>query len=234
MLGVLLESRATRQRRAGGAMMSVAAHLAIVALVAATAARVTTSAVEHPAPVVLRFQPAPPTPARIVAAPAAPASPRIIAPTFALLRLAAPTRIPSTIPPVIQVAAQPYDSVMIGAPRGATRGIPTGIIGDATSAPADNDWRGSEVLMHLIATVKPRYPDYLRGAGVDGRVLVRFTVDTSGRVDMSSVKVLESTHDLFTRSVMDALRGFRFKPAEVAGRRVSALAEMPFEFQLSR
>jgi protein TonB len=59
-------------------------------------------------------------------------------------------------------------------------------------------------------------------------------VDTSGRIDMNSVTVIASTHDLFTRAVRDALPAFRFKPAELGGHRVRALAEMPFEFQITK
>ena len=70
--------------------------------------------------------------------------------------------------------------------------------------------------MRIVTSAKPRYPESLRQAGIDGRVLVRFTVDTLGRVDMSSVQILESTHDLFTRAVRDALAGFRFKPPKSA------------------
>ena len=73
--------------------------------------------------------------------------------------------------------------------------------------------------MRIVSSSKPRYPEQLRQAGVDGRVLVRFTVDTTGRVDPSSVKILTSTHDLFSRAVRESLAGFRFKPAEVNGRR---------------
>jgi hypothetical protein len=51
---------------------------------------------------------------------------------------------------------------------------------------------------------------------------------------MASVQVLSSTHDAFTAAVREALPRFRFKPAEVGGRRVAALAEMPFEFRISR
>jgi len=90
------------------------------------------------------------------------------------------------------------------------------------------------VLMNVITPARPRYPESLRSAGIDGRVLVQFTVDTTGRVDMNSVKILSSTHDLFTRAVRDALGNFRFRPAEVGGRRVNALAEMPFEFQITK
>jgi TonB family protein len=58
-------------------------------------------------------------------------------------------------------------------------------------------------------------------------------VDTSGLVDPVSIRVVTSTHELFTRAVRDALSEFRFKPAEVGGRRVPALAEMPFEFRIT-
>ena len=47
----------------------------------------------------------------------------------------------------------------------------------------------------ILASGKLRYPESLRQAAIDGRVLVRFTVDTTGRIDMSSVSVLASTHD---------------------------------------
>jgi len=45
---------------------------------------------------------------------------------------------------------------------------------------------------------------------------------------------VSSTHDLFSRAVLEALDGFRFKPAEVGTRRVAALAEMPFEFRITK
>lgn len=237
MLGVLLESRAPRQRRAGGAAMSVAAHLAIIGAVAATAAHATHATSDRPPLVVLRFVPPPPPPiaARMMPGPAAPS---IVgpAPDVNLMRLLPLTHIPATIPPVVQVSTRALDDIAIGgAPRGS-HGVPTGILGDGNGdgTPGGNTWIGNEALMHLLATVKPRYPESLRSAGIDGRVLVQFTVDTLGRVEMPTVKVLSSTHDLFARSVIDALRGFRFAPAEVAGHRVPALAEMPFEFQIAR
>jgi hypothetical protein len=33
--------------------------------------------------------------------------------------------------------------------------------------------------------------------------------------------------------VRDAMGNFRFRPAEVGGRRVAALAQMPFEFRIT-
>ncbi len=235
MLGVLLESRAPRQRRAGGAAMSVAAHLAVVGALTAAAAHATRVTLDHPSPVLLRFPP-PPRPPIAARMDAASGAPDVVAPVpeISLMHLLPLARIPNAIPPVIQVAGHAYDSVVIRAgPHGASNGLPKSILGDG-DAEANDRWGGSEALMHVVRAAKPRYPDMLRSAGIDGRVLVQFTVDTTGRVDMASVKILASTHELFTRAVRDALRDFRFAPAEVGGRRVPALAQMPFEFQLSR
>jgi TonB family protein len=88
--------------------------------------------------------------------------------------------------------------------------------------------------MRVITQAKPRYPENLRQAAIEGRVLVQFQVDTLGLVDPASVRILSSTHDLFTRAVRDALGGFRFRPAELNGHRVVALAQMPFEFAIQR
>lgn len=80
----------------------------------------------------------------------------------------------------------------------------------------------------------PRYPDVLREAKVEGGVLVQFVVDTAGRPDMRTFKVLESTHDLFTNAVRSSLPNMKFNPAEVGGLKVKQLVQMPFQFSLSK
>jgi TonB family protein len=80
----------------------------------------------------------------------------------------------------------------------------------------------------------PRYPDLLRAAKIEGEVLAQFVVDTLGQPDMRSFKVLKSTHDLFTEAVRNSLPNMRFYPAEVGGRKVKQLLQMPFEFNLTR
>jgi protein TonB len=105
--------------------------------------------------------------------------------------------------------------------------------GDRTAG-GNADWSGAETMMRLVVSAKPRYPDRLRTAGVNGRVRIRFVVDTTGRVDPTSVQILESTHELFTTAVRDILPSLRFKPSEANGQRVRSLAEMPFEFQITR
>ena len=80
----------------------------------------------------------------------------------------------------------------------------------------------------------PRYPDALRQAGIEGEVLAQFVVDTTGRPEAGSLKILKSSHDLFTRSVMNALPQMTFVPAEVGGRKVRQLVQEPFTYSLSR
>jgi protein TonB len=144
-----------------------------------------------------------------------------------------PRTIPTSLPPIDFSATTTSDDIVIGG-GGDSHGSagPRGILdGEGASS---TEWRGNELLMRIVTTAKPRYPDYLRQVGIEGIVVVRFTVDTTGRVDAKSAEIISSTHNLFSRAVLDALGGFRFKPAEAGGRHVAALAEMPFEFRIAK
>ena len=79
-----------------------------------------------------------------------------------------------------------------------------------------------------------RYPDALRSANVEGEVLAQFVVDRDGTVMPGSFKVLRSSNELFTESVKAALGDMRFSPAEVDGKSVRQLLQMPFTFSLSK
>ncbi len=79
-----------------------------------------------------------------------------------------------------------------------------------------------------------RYPDSLRTASVEGEVLVQFVVDANGAYEPGSLKVLKSSHDLFTKAVAAALPGMRFYPAQVGGKAVRQVIQQPFTFALSR
>jgi protein TonB len=72
----------------------------------------------------------------------------------------------------------------------------------------------------------------LRSANVEGEVLAQFVVDTTGRVDMGTFKVLKSSHDLFAAAVKSALASARYYPAEIGGRKVKQLVQQPFTFSL--
>ncbi len=80
----------------------------------------------------------------------------------------------------------------------------------------------------------PRYPEPLREAGIEGEVTLEFVVDTTGRVERGSVRVLSSAADAFVVSVRDALAGTRYHPALVGGRRVRQLVRQGFVFSLTQ
>lgn len=78
----------------------------------------------------------------------------------------------------------------------------------------------------------PMYPDSLRNAGVEGAVTAQFVVDTTGRVDITSFVLLESTHGRFTQSVREALPRMLFRPAQLHGQKIKQLVQLPFIFKL--
>ena len=80
----------------------------------------------------------------------------------------------------------------------------------------------------------PEYPKLLRDAGVQGQVLTQFVVDSKGRVDMRTFKVLKSDHELFSDAARAALADMQFDPATIGGRGVSQLLQTPFKFSISR
>ena len=65
-------------------------------------------------------------------------------------------------------------------------------------------------------------------------MLAQFVVDTTGRAQPGSFKVLKSTHELFTLAVKNALPQMRFLPAEIGGRKVKQLVQQPFAFAIAK
>lgn len=78
----------------------------------------------------------------------------------------------------------------------------------------------------------PIYPDRLRAEGIEGEVLVQFVVDTAGRADMRTFKVLKATHPEFIFAVRSVLPRYRFQPAETDGQKVNMYVQMPFRFSI--
>jgi protein TonB len=81
--------------------------------------------------------------------------------------------------------------------------------------------------------VPPMYPPELRAVGMEGEVVVQFVVDTMGRAEMRTFRVLRSTHSAFDQAVRDALPLMRFEPARLGGRLVRQVVQEPFTFALA-
>jgi protein TonB len=226
----LPESNAPRQRRTGGLVLSTAAHVVVIAL-AVRATMLTAT----PAP---KVAPLPPLLAPLVR----PHTPRTNEPPRGSAtgdsRMPTPPQVPA--PPAIPS----FDSPTIPDPGPAvdiTRdfGTPSLVsLWDSGGTPNAGDGPPLEerfvdkVVVALPGTATPRYPSMLQSAGVEGDVRAQFVVDTLGRVEQGSVRVLAATHDLFAAAVGDALGRARFKPAEAGGHKVRQLAEQTFTFRL--
>jgi TonB family protein len=78
----------------------------------------------------------------------------------------------------------------------------------------------------------PAYPPSLRGAGVEGSVVVTFVVDTAGRAEPTSITVVSTTHPLFAEAVRQWLTRTRYTPAEIDGRPVRQLVQQEVGFTL--
>ncbi|HWA57846.1 MAG TPA: TonB family protein [Gemmatimonadales bacterium] len=90
----------------------------------------------------------------------------------------------------------------------------------------------SEVVRYPSAA--PIYPTKLLEQGVEGSVAAEFVVDTTGRVDLSTVRILISTNDEFGESVRTALAGALFRPAWRNLRKVRQLVQQRFSFKIYR
>src|SRR6266705_6756024 len=97
----------------------------------------------------------------------------------------APTDIPTNIPPInLQEHFDPKDY----SGTGVEGGIGTGIV------PSSGDVYMESVVEErpdLLSGPQPLYRDLLRQAGVQGRVLVQAIIDTSGRAEPPSVKIIQ-------------------------------------------
>jgi TonB family protein len=78
----------------------------------------------------------------------------------------------------------------------------------------------------------PAYPKEMEERGIEGAVRVRFVVDSTGRIDLSTIKVLDATNESFAREVRAALPDMRFRPAMIGSHPVRQLSEQGFAFKV--
>ncbi len=114
----------------------------------------------------------------------------------------------------------------------------TGAYGEERgAAPPGGTFRADQVEKQVSVvpgSPPPRYPEMLRNSGVEGQVTAVFVVDEMGRAEEDSIRFARSDNPLFEDAVKQALRRMRFVPAEIGGRKVRQLVQMPFVFTLAR
>jgi TonB family protein len=152
----------------------------------------------------------------------------------------APGDIPSTIP-VINPNERPFDPRNYSG-RGVEGGVAYGVVGGTGKVDPDAIPSGGDAIYTatiddarfepavLISIPQPKYPPVLRDAGISGYVVIRFIVDTIGRVEQPSIKVILSTHDGFIEAARESVTAAVFHPARWGQRPVRQLAEQPIRF----
>jgi TonB family protein len=84
------------------------------------------------------------------------------------------------------------------------------------------------------SSAAPVYPPELSARGTEGQVEATYVVDTTGRVDTTTIRVTQSDDPRFTESVRVALGETRFRPAKRAGKAVRQLVQQRFRFKLAQ
>lgn len=230
MFNNLIESKRKRQKQGGGTF-SFVAHVALITLAiyaTANAAKEDEKPKEEKVDFVevKKDEPAKPkeAPPPEIAAPPPPKGFQV---------LTAPINIPDVLPDIDLTKSVTNESDFTG--KGAQGGFAKGekkveVKEDQTYF----EFQVEKPVMTAPNSGQPRYPDILRQAGVEGDVLATFVVDTTGRADVSSFKVLRTSHELFSNAVKQALPSMRFIPAEVGGKKVKQLVQQPFSFAITK
>jgi protein TonB len=238
MFSNLIESQAKRQRSPGGTAFSVVFHAVLIAaavqgtlkagnkLEKMKAEKVEFVQVKKEEPPPPKEQPKP-VQQDVVATPTPPKGFQI---------LSAPIKIPDVIPDIDlnKAATREEDFTGKGAIGGTARGVTGGVAAPLNSDQPLFDFQVEKPASANPSNNPPTYPNQLRAANIEGQVVAKFVVDTTGRADMKTFEVIKSDHDAFTAAVRNSLPNMRFFPAEIGGRKVKQLVQMPFQFSLVR
>jgi TonB family protein len=84
----------------------------------------------------------------------------------------------------------------------------------------------------LLTAPLPTYPARLREAGIQGQVVIEAIVDTLGRVEPGSMRVVASDQAEFDGPARATIRGALFRPGRVFGKGVRVLVRVPVAFRL--
>ncbi|HET7632960.1 MAG TPA: TonB family protein [Gemmatimonadaceae bacterium] len=232
----LIESKPKKQKSAGSALISLVIHTVIItAAVYGTLqagqkmAKPKATNVEF---VKMEKKEPPPPPKRT-----APPPPNVTVkppPPKGFQVLSAPIKIPDVLPKIDLSKSVTNAADFTG--QGVAGGIAKGVEGGVAPPNEDNAYYSYQVEKQVEmrqGNPPPHYPDILRSANVQGEVIAQFIVDTDGRADMSSFKVIKSSHELFTQAVKDILKQYRFNAAEIGGKKVKQLVQQAFQFNLN-
>ena len=141
--------------------------------------------------------------------------------------VAVPAQIPTNIPPVdLQQRFDPKDYSGSGIEGGRASGVVAS--GNEVYAEALVEERPA-----LLSAPPPVYPALLKQAGIQGRVILRAVIDTTGRVEPASVWIMKSPNPAFDQPTKDWVLKALFRPARLHGRGVRVFINLPVDYSLT-
>jgi len=233
MFNQLIESKAQKQKMAGGTVFSIVLHTVLIAGAVYATARAGVKDEKTKAEkiqfVEMKKEPPkvpdkPPPPKEVVVKPPPPKG-------FQVLR--APVKIDIKIPEIDLTKAITNESDFSG--KGVKGGTGSGVVGGIANANQTYfEFQVEKPAEMLAESPKPKYPSVLESSGIAGEVQAQFVVNSSGKADMDSFKVLKSTNELFTQAVKNVLPRMKFSPAMIGGKPVNQLVQQSFQFAVPR
>jgi TonB family protein len=82
----------------------------------------------------------------------------------------------------------------------------------------------------VVSQPVPRYPTALAAAGIEGKVAAEFVIDTVGKVESGSIRVLQSSHQAFEAAAREAIAAAIFRPARLSNHPVRQLTRQSIRF----
>jgi protein TonB len=233
MFNQLIESKAAKQKMAGGTLFSIVLHTVLIGGAVYATARAGSKDEKAKAEkiqfVEMKKEPPkvpdkPPPPKEVVVKPPPPKG-------FQVLR--APVKIDIKIPEIDLSKAITNESDFSG--KGVKGGTGSGVVGGvANTNQTYFEFQVEKPAEMLAESPKPKYPSVLESSGIAGEVQAQFVVSSAGKADMDSFKVLKSTNELFTQAVKNVLPRMRFSPAMIGGKPVNQLVQQSFQFAVPR
>lgn len=228
MFEVLVESKPKKQRTAGQFVVSLIVHgLLITGAVVATsgAAEVLKERLQDTTMVFLEppkeAPPETPPPDAVVSA-----NP----PPKGFQTVVAVQDIPTEIPPVnLNDRFDPKDFTGTG----QEGGVSVGVTGGTGPVPVSGEtFLEAQVddPPQLISAGPRRYPPVLERAGVGGKVVAQFVIDTTGHAEPPSFKVISTTNAAFNEPAKEMVMKSVFRPGRVRGQAVRVQVQQGVSF----
>jgi periplasmic protein TonB len=234
MFNQLIESKAKKQKMAGGTVFSVVLHTFLIAGAVYATARAGVKDEKAKAEKIqfVEMKKEPPKeppkevpPKEVIVKPPPPKG-------FQVLR--APVKIDIKIPEIDLSKAITNESDFSG--KGVKGGTGNGVVGGiANTNQTYFEFQVERPAEMLQDSPKPKYPSVLESSGIAGEVQAQFVVRSDGKAAVDNdFKILKSTNELFSSAVKAVLPRMKFSPAMIGGKPVNQLVQQSFQFAVPR